>query len=74
LSAVGTSKMPRRACVWMSMKPGATTRLLTSMIRAAVSRIEGAMRAMVSPLIARSARYHGLPVPSTMRPLRRTRS
>src|SRR5688572_31756316 len=34
----------------------------------------GAIRTMMSPRTARSARYHGLPVPSTMRALRKTRS
>src|SRR6266581_202194 len=56
------------------MKPGATTMPSRSITRAAVSVIAGAMRTMVSPCTARSARYHGLPVPSTMRALRRTRS
>ena len=37
-------------------------------------RIDGAMRTIVSPRIATSARYQGLPVPSTTRPFRRTRS
>jgi hypothetical protein len=56
------------------MKPGATARPFTSMTRVADSVIEGAMRAIVSPAMAMSARYHGLAVPSMMRPPRSTRS
>src|SRR5262249_27762150 len=41
--------------------------------RAGASR-RGAVRAMLSPRIARSRRYHGLPVPSMIRPLRIRRS
>src|SRR5439155_5382600 len=66
--------MPRRACVWRSMNPGATTRPPASMTRAAGVSIRGAMRAIVSPRTARSPRYHGLPVPSTIRALRMRRS
>ena len=39
-----------------------------------VSVTDGAINAIVSPRTATSARYHGLPVPSTIRPLRMTRS
>ena len=56
------------------MKPGDTTFPPTSMTRFAGSVIEGAMRTIVSPRTATSARYQGLPVPSTTRALRRTRS
>src|SRR2546427_10909648 len=56
------------------MKPGATARPPRSITRAAGSVIAGAIRAIVSPRTARSARYQGLPAPSTMRALRSTRS
>src|SRR5947207_1350101 len=55
-------------------EPGATTRPPASTTRAAGASIRGAMRAIVSPRTATSPRYHGLPVPSTMRPLRIRRS
>ena len=44
------------------------------MIRAAGASMRDAMRAMLSPRTARSPRYHGLPVPSTMRPFLMRRS
>jgi hypothetical protein len=74
LSAVGTSKMPRRAWVWRSMKPGATTFPPASMTRVAGASMRDAIRTIVSLRTATSPRYQGLPVPSTMRPLRMTRS
>src|SRR3954470_2028440 len=56
------------------MKPGATTLPAASMTRAADASMRDAIRTIVSPLTATSPRYHGLPVPSTMRPLRISRS
>ena len=56
------------------MNPGDTICPFASTTRAAGSAIDGAMSAIVSPRTATSARYHGLPVPSMMRPLRMTRS
>lgn len=55
----------------MSMKPGATTRpdaSIRSRVRAPSSPPGGVMRAMRSPRMATSPRYHGLPDPSTIRP------
>ena len=53
-----------------SIKPGATTRPLDVDHARGGTVIDGAMRAIVSPRTATSPRYHGLPVPSTMRALR----
>jgi hypothetical protein len=58
----------------MSMKPGAMTLPPTSITRAAGASIFAAIAAIVSPRIAMSPRNQGVPVPSTMRPLRRRRS
>src|SRR5688500_5999759 len=58
----------------MSMKPGATTRPLASITRPAAPFIVEPIAAIASPLIARSARYHGAPVPSITRPPRTMRS
>src|SRR5438045_3838159 len=66
--------MPRIACVCRSMNPGETTAPFTSMVLLAGALIDGAISTIVSPRMARSARYHGFPVPSTMRALRSTRS
>src|SRR5262249_7253797 len=66
--------MPRRAWVWRSMKPGATTLPPASITRAAGASIRGAILAIVSPRTARSPRYQGLPVPSMILPLRTRRS
>src|SRR5262249_27988488 len=66
--------MPRRACVWMSMNPGAITAPCTSMTRVAGSSIDGAIRTMLSPRIATAPRCHGDPVPSMMRPFFSRRS
>src|SRR5215216_2263717 len=66
--------MPRRECVWISMNPGATIFPAASMVRVAGASMRGAIRTIVSLRTAMSPRYHGLPVPSTMRPLRITRS
>ncbi len=58
----------------MSMKPGATTRPVTSTRVGAVARLRSPMAAMRSPEMARSARTHGAPVPSTRRPPAKTTS
>ena len=60
-------------CVWMSTKPGVTS----SPSASTVSRPSASMRPMaaITPSsMARSARKGGAPVPSTMTPLRMTRS
>src|SRR3990170_1383524 len=66
--------MPRRAWVWRSMKPGETTCPAASMTRAAWPGRRGPIATMVSPVTATSPRYHGDPVPSTMRPPLMSRS
>jgi hypothetical protein len=58
----------------MSMKPGATTSLPASMRRVAFASFRSPMAAMRSPRMPTSARYQGAPVPSTIRPLAKTRS
>src|SRR5262245_8082147 len=56
------------------MKPGATTRPCASIVRVAVAFARLPMRAIRSPLIARSPLKAGRPEPSTMRPLLISRS
>jgi hypothetical protein len=63
--------MPSRAWRWMSMKPGEITWSPASITRAADSVIDSAIRTIVSPRMAISLRYQGLPLLSTIRPLRR---
>ncbi len=58
----------------MSMKPGATTSPVTSTRVVAAARLRSPMATMRSPVMARSARTHGAPVPSTRRPPARTTS
>ena len=58
----------------MSMKPGATTSPLASITRFAFPSGTRPTATIRSPGIATSPRNHGLPVPSTIRPLRMTRS
>ena len=52
----------------MSMKPGDTTRLRASIVDFAWRPANWPIAVMRSPVIPTSPRYHGAPVPSTMRP------
>jgi hypothetical protein len=63
------SDWPRR-----SMNPGATTRLVASIVLAALTEPSEPTAAMRSATIPTSPRNQGLPVPSTMRPLEMSRS
>src|SRR5689334_2576333 len=58
----------------MSMKPGATTSPVASISRLADPGSERPTATMRSPRTATSPRNHGLPVPSTTVPWRRSRS
>ena len=58
----------------MSMKPGATTSPLASISRFALPAGTRPTATIWSPRIATSPWNHGLPVPSTILPLRMTRS
>jgi hypothetical protein len=60
-------------CVWPSMKPGETTWPVASISSFPLSRMR-AIAAILSPTTPTSARYPGIPVPSTTVPLRITRS
>lgn len=68
LSAAVASPSPAWVCT--SMKPGATYSPAASTSRAARAPARSPTAAMRPPRMATSARYHGLPVPSSTRPLR----
>ena len=70
LSAVGTLKMPRRAWVCGSIKPGATAKPAARISRPAVADDRSPIRVMRSPTIPMSAATQGLPEPSITRPPR----
>ncbi len=53
------------ACVWTSMKPGATINPAASMTSAASRRASVPIAAIFPLVIATSARRRGAPVPST---------
>ena len=61
-------------CPSMSIHPGETTRLVASMVSRACAPRSTPTAAIRSPRMATSPRYHGLPVPSTIIPLRTSRS
>src|SRR5438309_2358423 len=58
----------------MSMNPGVTTCPATSIVRRVDSEMLKAIRTILSCRIATSARYQGLPVPSTTRAFLSNRS
>src|SRR5919108_5814759 len=74
LSAPRLASRLQSECEWQSMKPGATTRPAASITRLAAADARSPMAAMRSPATPRSARTHGAPLPSTIRPPRITTS
>ena len=68
LSALPSARIVSSEWLWMSMKPGATTSPVASMIFAALRLFRSPTAAIRPPRIPTSAMRQGLPVPSTNLP------